>query len=285
MSEHTITETEVLFAGGDGSGLAAILYRPDGPVAAAVVDVHGGAWTAGSRHSDAVVARYLAERGIAVLSIDFRMPPAACYPATVSDVSAAIGWLKAHAAQAGTVAERVGVLGLSSGGHLALLATLRPFDPRYAGAASPDVPAAAVPFVAVGWAVTDPLARYRMACARPEARLIAAHHAFWPDEAAMEDGSPIGIVTRGDAQRYPELLIVQGTEDENLTPDMQSRFTAAYRARGGSVELVEYPGETHAFVGKDPTSAASRDALARIATFLHAQASATGRTAERVVEP
>jgi acetyl esterase/lipase len=272
MQDVTITTSDLTFPGGDGTSPAAILYRPAGPVSAAVVDVHGGAWTSGSRTSDAATARYLAERGIAVLSIDFRMPPAGRYPATVADVAAGIRWLKAHAAEAGTVTGRVGVLGLSSGGHLALLATLRPFDERYGGAPRPGEPDGSVPFVALGWAVTDPVARYRMACARPEARLIEAHHAFWADEAAMADGSPVAIVTRGDAQRLPQLLLVQGTEDENLTPDMQSRFVAAYRARGGTIELVEYPGETHAFVGKDATSPASRDALARLAAFITAEA-------------
>jgi acetyl esterase/lipase len=272
MSDHTVTETPVAFPGGNGVPLEAILYRPQGPAGAAVVDVHGGAWTAGSRTSDAATARYLATRGIAVLSIDFRMPPDAGYPATVTDVSAGIRWLKAHAADAGTVAARVGVLGLSSGGHLALLATLRPYDERYAGPAGAGEPDPAVPFVAVGWAVTDPVARFRMACARPEPRLIEAHRAFWPDEAAMEDGSPVGIVARGAAQRLPALLIVQGTEDENLTPDMQTRFAAAYRACGGAVELVEYPGEKHAFVGRDATSPAAQDALARIASFITAEA-------------
>lgn len=272
MHDVTITTSDLTFPGADGTALAAILYHPAGPVSAAVLDVHGGAWTSGSRTSDAATARYLAERGIAVLSIEFRMPPVARYPATVADVAAGIRWLKAHAAQAGTVAARVGVLGLSSGGHLALLATLRPFDERYGGAPQPGEPDASVPFVALGWAVTDPVARYRMARARPEARLIEAHHAFWPDESAMEDGSPVAIVRRGDAQRLPALLIAQGAEDENLTPDMQARFAAAYRARGGAVELVEYPGETHAFVGKDPTSPASQDALGRFAAFIKAEA-------------
>jgi acetyl esterase/lipase len=272
MHEPTLTETALTLPGGDGAPMAAILYRPAGTVAAAVVDVHGGAWTSGSRTSDAATARYLAARGIAVLSIEFRMPPAARYPATVADVGAGIRWLKAHAAEAGTVTPRVGVLGLSSGGHLALLATLRPFDERYGGAPRPGEPDGGVAFVALGWAVTDPVARYHMACARPEQRLIQAHRDFWADEAAMADGSPVAIVTRGDAQRLPALLLVQGTEDENLTPDMQHRFVAAYRERGGAVDLIEYPGETHAFVGKDATSPASRDALARFAAFILAEA-------------
>ena len=84
---------------------------------------------------NAVIARHLATNGIAVLSLDFRMPPAATYPATVTDIAAGIRWMKTHAGDVGTDAAHVGILGTSSGGHLALLAALRPSDTRYAGTA------------------------------------------------------------------------------------------------------------------------------------------------------
>jgi acetyl esterase/lipase len=268
MDVDTVSETDVVFASTAAGPLTGRLYRPAGPVHAAVIDVHGGAWTFGDRTMNAFSSRYLATRGIAVFAIDFRMPPAARYPETVADVAAGIRWLKAHAEDAGTVSSRVGVFGASSGGHLALLATLRPFDPRYAGATAPGEPDASVPFVALAWPVSDPAARYRMASARPDERLLAAHHAFWPDEATMAEGSPVEIVARGDAQRLPELFIVQGSEDENLTPDMQQRLCAAYRARGGTADVVMYPGQPHAFVGRDPAGADARDAVERIAAFV-----------------
>jgi acetyl esterase/lipase len=272
MQTSTISETDVLFASRPGGDLTATLYRPAGPVAAAVVDVHGGAWTMGTRAMNAAIARFLAGRGIAVLALDFRMPPAAGYPETVTDVTAGIRWLKAHAAEIGTDVRGVGLFGASSGGHLALLAALRPFDPRYAGTPEPGEPDGTVPFLALCWPVSDPLARFRMARETGLERLVEAHHAFWPSEAAMEEGSPFHIVSRGDAQRLPELCVIVGAEDENLTPDMQPRLCDAYRARGGVAELTTYPGEMHSFIGKDPASDASRDALERIATFVLRQA-------------
>ena len=86
-----------------------------------------------------------------------------------------------------------------------------------------------VPFAVVCWPVSDPLARYQMVRERANQQLVDAHHAFWADEAAMIEGSPFDIVSRGDAQQLPPLLIVQGTKDDNLTPDMQQRFVSAYR--------------------------------------------------------
>jgi len=277
MSTRTASETDVTYRRLEQGELKATLYRPAADAIAAVVDVHGGAWTSGNRALNAATARHLSANGIAVLALDFRMPPQAGYPLTVTDVAAGVGWMKAHAADVGTVPGRIGLLGTSSGGHLALLAALRPDDERYAGPRPAGAPGVAVDFAVLGWPVSDPLARYRMVRERANTRLIEAHDAFWPDEAAMAEGSPVDIVSRGEAQRLPSLLILQGTNDDNLTPDMQQRFAQAYRAKGGRVELAFFEGEPHGFIGRDPASAASRDALLRITAFIIREATAGGK--------
>jgi acetyl esterase/lipase len=77
------------------------------------------------------VALDLAGSGIVVLSIDFRNAPEAPYPASLQDINYGIRWLKAHASEFGSSADRVGLYGTSSGGHQVLLTALRPADPRY----------------------------------------------------------------------------------------------------------------------------------------------------------
>ncbi len=277
MSAQTASETDVTFRTDTPGPLVATLFRPSGAAIAAVVEVHGGAWTSGDRTMNLAIARHLAANGIAVLALDFRMPPEAAYPVTVTDVAAGVRWMRTHAPDVGTVPARVGLLGTSSGGHLALLAALRPFDERYAGPPLAGAPDIAVDFAVLGWPVSDPLARYRMVRERANVRLMEAHHAFWPGEEAMAEGSPLDIVTRGDAQRLPSLLILQGTNDDNLTPDMQQRFVEAYRAKGGSAELAIFAGEPHGFIARDPASAASRDALVRMTAFIIREATARGK--------
>jgi acetyl esterase len=112
--------------------LAARLFQPigTGPFPAAI-DVHGGAWTEGDRFGNDAINMPLARRGVVVLSIDYSVPPTGVYPSSVQDVNYAVRWLKANAARFHTTPDRVGVLGTSSGGHLAVLAALKPFDPRY----------------------------------------------------------------------------------------------------------------------------------------------------------
>jgi dipeptidyl aminopeptidase/acylaminoacyl peptidase len=58
-----------------------------------------------------------------------------------------------------------------------------------------------------------------------------------------------------------------------VTPDMADKFTAAWRAKGGSIELHTFDGQPHTFVMRDPTSAASLHAceLARDFVLKHAK--------------
>jgi acetyl esterase/lipase len=255
-----------------GTPLLARFYRPEGvgPFPA-VLEVHGGAWTSGDRFNNTSMGEYLAARGVVVLSIDFRMPPAARYPETVADVNFGIRFLKANAERFSTHADLVGGLGTSSGGHLLLLNALRPRDPRYASIPLPGADAG-LAFAVACWPVADPLARYRAVRERGNDRLAEAHHQFWPSEEAMAEGSPQLILERGERVETPPALIMQGTNDDNLTPDMARNFAAAYTRAGGTISYHEFEGEPHAFIPRDPGSANAQRALALIADFVHRHA-------------
>jgi acetyl esterase/lipase len=257
-----------VYASPERTALLARIYRPEGAGPfPAVLEVHGGAWVNGDRLNNAAIAEHLAASGILCVSVDFRMPPQARYPVPVADVNGAICWLKAHAEALGSRADLVGALGTSSGGHLVLLNTLRPDDPRYAGAPLPGVDAS-VAFAVACWPVADPLTRYRTMQARGNARLVAAHDQFWPDEAAMEEGSPQAILERGETVRTPPVLIMQGTADDNLTPDMASRFADAYARAGGEIALTMFPGMPHAFIPQAPAAPDAVRALGLIVDFI-----------------
>jgi acetyl esterase len=269
MPIHT-EELEYLRPAGT-TPLLARHYRPEGAGPfPAVLEVHGGAWTSGDRLNNVAIGEYLAAHGIVVLSIDFRMPPAARYPETVADVNFGIRFLKANEERFSTRAELVGGLGTSSGGHLLLLNALRPRDPRYTAIplAGPD---ASLAFGVACWPVADPLARYRAVQERGNERLVEAHHQFWPSEDAMAEGNPQLILERGGPIEKPPALIMQGTADDNLTPDMAANFAAAYTKAGGSISFHRFPGQPHAFIARDPAAPDAVRALRLIADFIHHQ--------------
>jgi acetyl esterase len=249
------------------AGLDARVYVPStagGPFPA-VVAVHGGAWVGGDRFTHERAVEHLAAHGIAVMAIEFAMPPASRYPEPVADIAAALAWLREHAERFDVDPGRIGGFGLSSGAHQLLLAALRPGDPRWSSA-----PACPCAFVVIAFGVTDPLARYEMALARPREDLVSAHHAYWPDREAMVEGNPQLILERGEAECLPPLLALQGSDDENLTDDMAERFLAAYRHAGGDATLELFPGEPHAFLDRSPDSRAAQSALASAVAFIHA---------------
>ena len=272
---HEVTTEDVEYHRADGAPLLARVYRPrgEGPFPA-VVSIHGGAWTSGDRMNNQAIDAPLAASGVVVASLDFRNAPAARYPAPVSEINAGIRWLKAHAKEFGSRADWVGAVGCSSGGHQMLLNALRPRDPRYAGPAGGGGPDATIAYAVACWPISDPLARYRMAKANGNDRLVAAHDAFFGDEAAMTEGNPQLILGRGETASLPPLLILQGTKDDNVTPDMAERFAAAYRKAGGRATLEFFPDQPHTFATKEPTSAASLRAVELIRHFVRKRGAA-----------
>src|SRR3979409_501894 len=132
------------------------LYNPRRAVPLpAVVERHGGAWGKGSLEECRGRDEVLAKAGLLVAALDFRDGKDG-YPTALVDITSPIRWLKARAAQLQTRADLVGIAGQSSGGHLAMLAAMRPNDPRYTAiplpAGSPAVDAT-VKGVIMSWPV------------------------------------------------------------------------------------------------------------------------------------
>jgi acetyl esterase/lipase len=269
--------------------LLARLFRPraTGPFPTGpfplMVELHGGAWCRGDRLSDTVINEPLARSGVVVAALDFRMPPEAPYPASLADINYAIRWLKTRATGFGSRPDLVGVLGTSSGAHQAMLAAMRPRDPRYAalplpaGAAAVD---ARVRCVVMCWPVIDPLARYRYAKrlkegggAYPEVvdRVLPCHDQYWQTDEAMTEGNPVLALERGEGVELPPVLYLQGTHDvAHPRPDLD-RFVMHYRKAGGHVELELYDGATEGFITRNPTSPAAGQAIEKMIEFVHKQ--------------
>jgi acetyl esterase len=271
---HQVDVEDIEFGRAGDAPLIARLYRPRGISGfPGIVEVHGGAWTGGDRLNNVVIHNAVAAAGTAVLAIEFRLAPAAPYPAGIADVNLGIRWLKTNIARLGGDARKVGGLGTSSGGHQLLLNVLRPDDPRYTALKLPnaDDVDAGLAYVVVCWPISDPVARYRMAKETGNERLIKNHHAFFGDEAAMAEANPQAILENGVAIKLPPALLLQGTADANVTPDMADKFAAAYANAGGNITLRKFEGEPHTFVSQNPTSPASIEALRLITDFIAGQ--------------
>jgi len=272
--KYEVIAEDIEYCRPDGTPLLARLYRPRGVTGfASIVEVHGGAWTGNDRLANAAIDQVIAAAGTAVLALDFRLAPASPYPASVADINLGIRWLKANIARFGGDASRIGGLGTSSGGHQLWLNVLRPRDPRYSAAklAGAEDVDASLGFVVVCWPISDPVARYKMARETGNERLVKNHDAFFLTEAAMAEANPQTILENGEARNLPPALLIQGTADANVTPDMADRFAAAYTKAGGRITLRKFEGQPHTFIPQNPTSPASVEALGLITDFIREQ--------------
>jgi acetyl esterase/lipase len=292
-AEPKIAGEDVVWARPDGLELLARVYRPAGRAKSApvLVDVHGGAWSIGDRLSGALYDTALAHAGLLVVAIDFRMGPNFKHPAASADVAAAVRWVRLNAASLGADPTRVGLLGSSSGGHLAMLAGVKPNAPLHSGtpiidahgtlAVHDDIDAS-VAYVIGLWPVSDPAARFRYARRAGIERLQQGTHAYFVDEQAQWDASVPRIVTAGEAEMLPPLLIVQPGDDSNIPQDMTFDLLRAYQARGGALEYAYYPGMPHGF-GHRP-SAATDDLVRLLQDFIRRR-TAEASAARRSVKP
>jgi len=252
----------------DGKPLLARIYQPKGTGPfPAMVDVHGGAWHNGDRTNDASMDRALAERGIIVAALDFRQPPEAAYPASMCDVNLGIRWLKAQAREL-NAEERVGAIGVSSGGHQVVLSGLRPRHTAYTSLrlADHDDVDAELEYVVACWPVIDPLYRYvHVAQGKGRQELIDAHLEYFGSEAGMAAASPQTIVEEDEEFSKPPILMMLKANDQNHPQEMQDRFVASYKARGGAIEVETFTGLPER--GMDASQPEAQRALERIAEF------------------
>ncbi len=244
----------------------------------AIVELHGGAWCNGDLNECQTYAEALARGGLAVAAIDFRHAGDG-YPTSLADINYGIRWVKANAGELNTRSDLVGAAGQSSGGHLAMLAAMRPNDPRYAAiklpSSAPEVDAS-LRAVAMLWPVINPLSRYRHALrardsANPPAwvgNIPSRHDLYWKTEAAMADGNPMLMLEKGEKVPTPPALWLQGRPDpvhdyhdpdSGFTGTEPERFTANYRKAGGNIELLTV-------AQAERTTAAT---LGKVADFFH----------------
>jgi acetyl esterase/lipase len=249
------------------------IYQPKGTGPfPAIVDVHGGAWHNGDRTNNAGIDRALAAKGIVVAAVDFRQPPEAGYPASICDVNLAVRWLKKHAAELnGTTA--VGAFGNSSGGHQVVLNALRPRHASYSALPLPNHPEidASLAYVIAGWPVIDPLYRFRFAKEFNREEHIKAHIDYWRTEEAMAEGSPQTIIEQDAQVDLPPLLMLLKANDRNHPLEMQERFIASYRKRGGAIEVHTFEGLAEHGMVPSPSQPETMRVIDTITAFIRRQ--------------
>ena len=233
------------------------LYTPVEQPAPVIVFLHGGGWRLGSRHTagpayrgaDPTPFEQVAQAGIAVASVDYRLSGEATFPAQLHDAKAAVRWLRTRSDELGIDPERIAAWGESAGGHLAELLGLTGDDARLEGEVGFRGPPSRVSGVVAWYAPRDVAAVATDLATDPadpttrEALLLGAPAPSVPDLAAQ--ASPITYVRR-DA---PPVLLLHG-EADRVIPFVQSvRLHTALVEAGARAELYLYEDADHMWLG------------------------------------
>jgi acetyl esterase/lipase len=111
------------------------LPRTVAPNTPAVVVCPGGGYRAlAANHEGRQVASYLNSLGVAAFVLRYRLGPRYHHPIELGDAQRAIRLVRSHQADWRIDPSRIGIMGFSAGGHLAMTASTR-FDAGNAGAA------------------------------------------------------------------------------------------------------------------------------------------------------
>lgn len=113
---------DVAYGEEEGQRLDVYLPAGDSDDRPAVLLIHGGGWGGGDKADYELLARrFVDEEGWVALAVNYRLDVPERWPTQVSDIQTAVQWTADNASDLGVDPDRLGLLGGSSGGHLAAM--------------------------------------------------------------------------------------------------------------------------------------------------------------------
>jgi len=238
-SKNLDIRLDVPYGGGPSGNLCLDLYLPNGagphPV---LLCLHGGAWLRGSQRQYKSWGPYLAERGYAVVAVDYRLSSqvSPAWPGVWQDVCRALDWLLAQASALHLDPSRFGTIGDSAGGHMAAMLSLHEDTAKYIRAM---VGVYGIYDLADWWRVTQPPKRTD----DPVKKLMGKSYTEAP--ADYENFSPVHRVQALKACPAAKYLIIHGDEDAIVHHNQSERFISTLREKGAEVEDMLISGAGH----------------------------------------
>ncbi|HLX88899.1 MAG TPA: alpha/beta hydrolase [Acidimicrobiales bacterium] len=209
------------------------------------VYVHGGGMSSGDKSDlNPVFRDALSTAGYAVASIDYRLAPAARFPAQIEDVKCAIRYLRARSTALGLNPADIVAFGTSVGGQLVALAALTGTSSTWATDQYPTEPSSLV-------AVTDMFGPANLTQPASGFTPSGIQTAFGRDDRLdLVRASPTHYVAAG----APPILIIQGSADTKVLDSQALELFGDLKAAGDKTELVmvQHMGHMFAQVGSYP---------------------------------
>lgn len=241
------------------------LYLPEKPAdkpLPLMVYIHGGGWEAGDKADTGLLFELIKNGGWAGASIGYRLSQDQIWPAQIHDVKAALRWLGAHAQDHGIDPARIGLIGISAGGHLvSLLGTsqdVAELEGTVGKAGDSPTIACVVNFCGPANFITFPGKGSIIDPEKPGTAIFKLFGGPMSQHLAEATAaSPVTYVSKDD----PPFMHIHGTSD-NLVPYSQAQeFDAALGKAGVPSILLTGESGPHVFF--------SRDLVKKVGTFFN----------------
>ncbi|MDH3239933.1 MAG: alpha/beta hydrolase [Alphaproteobacteria bacterium] len=232
---------DVPYGGGPQGDLCLDTYLPEGAGPhPALLCLHGGAWQHGSQRQYQSWGPWLAERGYAVIAVDYRLSSqvSPAWPGVWDDVCRSLDWLLKNASSLRIDPARIGAIGDSAGGHMAAMLSLHERTARHVRAVVGvygiyDLPA--------WWRATQPPERSD----DPVVSLMGKPYDEMKD--AYEDFSPVHRLQKMADPPTARYFIIYGDQDKRVPHVQSEQFVAALSEKGAKVEALRIPGAGHSW--------------------------------------
>ena len=256
-AELTIPDTVVFdpaieFSNPDNQHLQLDLARPktgEGPFPA-IVCLHGGGFRAGTRDGYDAMCVTLAQKGYVAITVTYRLAPAYQFPAAVHDCKAAVRWLRANAEKYHVDPTRIGAMGRSAGGHLALFLGVTGRVERFEGEGNREQSSAVQAVVSYS-GPSDFTKSYGKSVDAAEVLPL-----FFGGDLSTKlrrhiVGSPLNWVTPEAAPT----LCIHGTADNYVAFEQAQWMVDRLKASGVEAELLPFEQAGHGLKGEDAQKA------------------------------
>ena len=201
-----------------------------------LVLLHGGGWTNGSRHSLSNYIDSFKTRlpGYAIFNVDYRLISSNInFNTQESDIKAAVDFITAYSDTYNISKQKLALVGVSAGAHLALLQAYKNASPQVAAVIDFFGPADLSAMYYNPWNAMIPDLMKSFLGGTPETN------------TAYKDLSPVNFVTR----TTPPTLIFHGRQDYLVSISQSEALQQKLQQAGVVNKLVIYPNAGHGWIG------------------------------------
>lgn len=190
-----------------------------------VIFYYGGSWESGEKADYKFIAEAFTSHGFVTVIPDYRVFPEVKFPGFMADPVSAAKWVKTHIQDFGGDPNRVFLAGHSAGAHIAVMMSL---NPEYLAKEKLSYTDFAGTIGMAGPYDFLPVKTNRLK------EILGPENERWKSQ-------PIEFVTG----KNPPMLLLVGLKDGTVWPRNTFNLAAKTKAKGGEVDVIEYPKYGH----------------------------------------